>query len=125
LDSSSPGQPAPVSILDLLADHTKGWKQFLELHEGDADVPIESEAFRASVLAAVEREARLQVLRARRSRALAAGRRAATVSARWNRSGKVPFLRLSGRWLLGAGFGIGQAFEVEVRSGELTIRAVP
>ncbi|HVF59608.1 MAG TPA: SymE family type I addiction module toxin [Thermoanaerobaculia bacterium] len=36
----------------------------------------------------------------------------------------VPDLRISGRWLQRAGFDLGQHYEIEVRAGRLTIRAV-
>ena len=40
-------------------------------------------------------------------------------------SGKVlPLIRLSGSWLQETGFPIGQRYSVEVRDGELVIRAV-
>jgi len=36
----------------------------------------------------------------------------------------VPDLRISGHWLERAGFDLGQHYEIEVRAGRLTIRAV-
>ena len=69
-------------------------------------------------------EAREEELRERRRWARAAGRRAGTVSARWQPAGAAPYLRLSGSWLRAAGFEVGRGVEVEVRSGKLVIRAV-
>ncbi|HEX5760179.1 MAG TPA: SymE family type I addiction module toxin [Thermoanaerobaculia bacterium] len=54
----------------------------------------------------------------------AAGRRSRTACGRWSGSERVPGLRLSGRWLRAARFELGQAYEVEVRSGRLVIRAL-
>jgi hypothetical protein len=34
----------------------------------------------------------------------------------------VPYLRMQGRWLAEAGFGIGQKIAVDVRDGELVVR---
>lgn len=34
----------------------------------------------------------------------------------------VPYIRLSGRWLAGLGFAVGQTIEVEVRGGEVVLR---
>jgi Toxin SymE, type I toxin-antitoxin system len=56
-------------------------------------------------------------------RARVAGRRRGPCG-RWSRRERVPDLWLSGRWLRAAGFDLGQAYEVEVRSGRLVIRAV-
>ena len=56
--------------------------------------------------------------------ARAAGRWALTVCGRWTGRARIPDLRLSGRWLREAGFDLGQAYEVEVEAGRLTIRAV-
>jgi Toxin SymE, type I toxin-antitoxin system len=86
--------------------------RLLELHE------------QAAESVALHEEARGEELRGRRQRARAAGRRAGTVSARWQPAGAAPYLRLSGRWLRAAGFEVGRGVEVEVRSGKLVIRAV-
>jgi hypothetical protein len=56
--------------------------------------------------------------------ARARGRRLATICDRFQGSGRVPDLRLSGKWLKEVGFDLGQRFEVEVEAGKLTIRAV-
>lgn len=52
------------------------------------------------------------------------GVRAGTISARWRDGREVPELRLAGRWLKGAGFDLGQEYEIEVGVGRLTIQAV-
>jgi hypothetical protein len=101
------------------------YQQLLDLHEKVTGVRLDPEVLRsaavAAALAAAARQGRLQ---ARRRQARAAGRRAGTISARLNAGGKAPYLRLSGRWLGAAGFELGRGFEVEVRPGELVIRAV-
>jgi DNA-binding protein H-NS len=84
---------------------------------------LESAAGRA-VAGVLERRARREEKSERARRARAAGRRSGTVCGRWTGSGRAPDLRLSGRWLGAAGFDLGQAYEVEVRSGRLVIRAV-
>jgi type I toxin-antitoxin system toxin SymE len=48
----------------------------------------------------------------------------ATICGCWQETGRVPALRLSGKWLREAGFDVGQEFEVEIEAGKLTIRAV-
>lgn len=95
--------PDPLSAED---------RRLLELHEQVAGN------------VALREEARGEELRERRRRARADGRRAGTVSARWQPAGAAPYLRLSGRWLRAAGFELGRGFEVEVGSGRLVIRAV-
>ena len=77
-----------------------------------------------AVVAALERRARREEKSERARRAREAGRRSGTVCGRWTGSERVPDLRLSGRWLGAAGFGLGQAYEVEVRAGRLVVRAV-
>ncbi len=47
-----------------------------------------------------------------------------TVCGRWTGSERVPDLRLSAVAGGRRGFGLGQAYEVEVRAGRLVIRAV-
>jgi type I toxin-antitoxin system toxin SymE len=84
---------------------------------------LESTAGRA-VAGVLERRARREEKSERARRARAAGRRSGTVCGRWTGSARVPDLRLSGRWLRAAGFDLEQAYEVEVRSGRLMIRAV-
>ncbi len=37
---------------------------------------------------------------------------------------QIPMLRLTGKWLAEAGFNRGQQIEIEVKAGELAIRAV-
>ena len=37
---------------------------------------------------------------------------------------QIPMLRLTGKWLAEAGFDLGQPIEIEVKTGELAIRAV-
>ena len=71
-----------------------------------------------------ELQARRRERSARAKAARARGRRLATVCGRFQGSGRVPDLRLSGKWLAAVGFGLGQRFEVEVAAGRLTIRAV-
>jgi hypothetical protein len=71
-----------------------------------------------------ERQARRKERSARARAARARGRRLATICGRFQGSGRVPDLRLSGKWLGAAGFDLGQRFEVEVEAGRLTIRAV-
>jgi Toxin SymE, type I toxin-antitoxin system len=62
--------------------------------------------------------------RARAAAARANGRRFGTICGRWQGRAVVPDLRLSGHWLQRAGFDLGQQYEIEVRAGRLTIRAV-
>ena len=69
-------------------------------------------------------QARREERSARAKVAQAKGRRLATICGRWQETGRVPDLRLSGKWLREAGFDLGQRFEVEVEAGKLTIRAV-
>jgi hypothetical protein len=72
----------------------------------------------------LEREARRRWRDARARAARAKGRRFATICGRFQGHGRVPDLRLSGKWLAAAGFDLGQQYEVEVEAGRLTIRAV-
>ena len=72
----------------------------------------------------LEREARRRQRNARARAARANGRRFATICGRFQGHGRVPDLRLSGKWLAAAGFDLGQQYEVEVEAGRLTIRAV-
>ena len=60
----------------------------------------------------------------RRREARRKGLRLLTVCGRWREGGRFPDLRLTGRWLERAGFGLGQEVEVRVETGRLTIRAV-
>jgi len=60
----------------------------------------------------------------RAAAARANGRRFGTICCRWRDCATVPDLRLSGHWLQRAGFDLGQHYEIEVRAGRLTIRAV-
>ncbi|HVF60007.1 MAG TPA: SymE family type I addiction module toxin [Thermoanaerobaculia bacterium] len=62
---------------------------------------------------------------ARAAAARAKGRRFGTICCR-SRGYRnlVPDLRISGRWLQRAGFDLGQNYEIEIRAGRLTIRAV-
>ncbi len=62
--------------------------------------------------------------RRRRREARRRGVRPDTVSARWRAGRRLPDLRMTGRWLEDAGFGVGQEYEVEVEAGKLTIQAV-
>jgi len=71
-----------------------------------------------------EERARREERSARAKAARAAGRRLATICGRWQETGRVPALRLSGKWLRDAGFDVGQEFEVEIEAGKLTIWAV-
>ena len=62
---------------------------------------------------------------ARAAAARAKGRRFGTICCRMRGyRNLVPDLRISGRWLQRAGFDRGQHYEIEVRAGRLTIRAV-
>ncbi len=72
----------------------------------------------------LEREARRRWRDARARAARAKGRRFAPICGRFQGHGRVPDLRLSGKWLATAGFDLGQQYEVEVETGRLTIRAV-
>ncbi len=52
------------------------------------------------------------------------GFRRGTVCGRYRNEGRVPDLRLSGKWWLGrAGFDLGRKYQVKVTEGQLTIRA--
>lgn len=105
--------------------HTSEELKALGLLESPAGGYIDGLAAQYAAVAG-ERLARRERKRARAQEARAAGRRSGTVCGRWNGQWKrrVPDLRLSGLWLRAAGFDLGQAFEVEVRAGELVIRAV-
>ncbi|HVF58967.1 MAG TPA: SymE family type I addiction module toxin [Thermoanaerobaculia bacterium] len=109
-----PAQPGPFSgpYIPYPDPFSAEDHRLLELHE------------QAAGGVALREEARGEELRERRRRARAAGRRAGTVSARWQPAGAAPYLRLSGGWLRAAGFEVGRGVEVEVRSGKLVIRAV-
>ena len=62
--------------------------------------------------------------RQRRAQARHRGHRLLTVCGRWRGKSRVPDLRLTGKWLEAAGFGLGQEVEVEVEMGRLVVRAV-
>jgi len=47
-----------------------------------------------------------------------------TVCGRWQGGRRVSDLRLSGRWLEEAGFGVGGEYEVEVAAGEIKVQAI-
>ena len=51
------------------------------------------------------------------------GFRRGTVCGRFRAEVRVPDLRLSGKWLVRAGFDLGQKYRVKVNEGQLTIRA--
>ena len=78
----------------------------------------------------VAEQAAARALRPKRPRFDREGRRLARIhtlyrARRGADSGKVlPLIRLSGNWLQESGFPIGQRYSVEVRDGELVIRAV-
>jgi hypothetical protein len=125
-NSSSRIHPAPASpFSDPFADYSREFQRVLDLHEKATGVRIDVEALRASsVAASVAETARRARLKERRAKARAAGRRAGTISGRFHPTGRVPYLRLSGRWLHAVGFDLGQAVEIEVGTGELVIRQV-
>lgn len=54
------------------------------------------------------------------------GERAGTICGRWRggAGARVPDLRLSGSWLVAAGFPLGQGYVVQVAAGRLIIQAV-
>jgi len=56
--------------------------------------------------------------------ARAKGHRFGTICCRSRGYRRFPDLRISGRWLQRAGFDLGKHYEIEVRAGRLTIRAV-
>jgi len=127
-ESSNPTLPPPASPWAgpfIPASLTSEELKALELHESPAGGYIDGLAAQYAAVA-VERRARRERKKARAQQARAAGRRSGTVCGRWNGQWRrrVPDLRLSGLWLRAAGFDLGQAFEVEVRAGELVIRAV-
>jgi len=78
----------------------------------------------------VAEQAAARAARPKRPRFDPEGRRLARIhtlyrAGRGADSGKVlPLIRLSGNWLQETGFPIGQRYSVEVRDGELVIRAV-
>ena len=78
----------------------------------------------------VAEQAAARTARPKRPRFDPEGRRLARIhtlyrAGRGADSGKVlPLIRLSGNWLQETGFPIGQRYSVEVRDGELVIRAV-
>jgi Toxin SymE, type I toxin-antitoxin system len=76
------------------------------------------------VAEALDRETRRERRRQRRKEAQARGLRVGTVCGRWQGKGRVPDLRMSGRWLEEAGFVLGREYEVEVGAERLTIRAM-
>ena len=77
-----------------------------------------------AVSEALEAEDRREARRRRRKEAWRRGVRLGTVSAGWRDGRRRPVLRMTGRWLEDAGFGLGQEYEVEVKAGKLTIQAV-
>jgi hypothetical protein len=118
---STPSRPD----LEPFSDFAGQLQQILADHEKATGVRIDLQALRdAAAATAVAETARLADLKARRAKARAAGRRAGTISARMNHTGRAPYLRLGGRWLREAGFDLGQAVEIEVQPGELVIRPV-
>jgi hypothetical protein len=119
---STPSRPS-LPYAEPVSDFAGQLQQILADHERATGVRIDLQALRdAAVATAVAEKARLADLKERRHKARAAGRRAGTISARLGATGRVPFLRLSGRWLREAGFDLGQAIEIEVGPGELVIR---
>lgn len=77
-----------------------------------------------TVAEALHSEARDERTRRRRQEARSRGRRLLTVCSRFQPGGRVPDLRMTGRWLEAAGFASGQQFDVEVEAGKLTLRIV-
>ena len=76
------------------------------------------------VAEALDSEARRDRKRLCKREARARGVRLGTVCGRWREGHRLPDLRMTGRWLEKADFDLGQEYEVEVKSGKLTIQAI-
>jgi type I toxin-antitoxin system toxin SymE len=125
--SINPPLPAPAGPLaQPLTYHERVLQEILDDHERATGVRIDVDLLRDSAVAAeLEWPARRERRKARVREARAAGRRSLIVCGRWTGKARIPDLRMSGWWLRAAGFDLGQAYEVEVQAGKLTIRAVP
>jgi hypothetical protein len=101
----------------------EGWER---AHGRAAHRPAAAKAAVAEPCADHDRRARRK---ARAAEAAAAGNgdggvRFGTVGCRWRGDGRVPEVRLAGKWLGEAVFDFGREFEITVEPGRLTLQAV-
>jgi hypothetical protein len=102
----------------------EGMKALAEYERANGKPAFTKAPLSASVAEALEPEARRERKRRRKKKAREHGLRLLTVCGRWRDGRKIPDLRLTGQWLEGAGFALGQEYEVEMEAGRLTLRAI-
>ena len=102
----------------------EGLKALAEYQRANGKPAFTKAPLPAPLAQALESEGWRERKRSRRRKARERGLRLFTVCCRWRRGRRIPDLRLTGRWLEGAGFPLGQDIEVEVEAGRPTLRAI-